>query len=144
MLTQAGVRAIILTEGINDVGAESAEARDVIGVHEQLIAQAHAAGLPIYGGTMVPFGGSDARYGGNYGTTAADDQRRAVNDWIRTSGAFDGVIDFDAALRDPRDRGRLLPVHDSGDHLHPSDAGYRKMAETVDLDMLLRGPLGTR
>jgi lysophospholipase L1-like esterase len=144
VLTQAGVRAIILTEGINDIGAESARADDVIEVYRQLITQAHAAGLPIYGGTLVPFGGSNAIYGGNYGTPAADAQRRAVNDWIRGSGAFDGVIDFDAALRDPADTGRLLPVYDSGDHLHPSDAGYRKMAETVDLGMLLRGATTTR
>ena len=144
VLTQAGVRAILLTEGINDIGAENARAADVIEVYQQLIAQAHAAGLPIYGGTLVPFGGSNAVYGGGYGTPAADAQRRAVNDWIRGSGAFDGVVDFDAALRDPRDASRLLPVYDSGDHLHPSDAGYRKMAETVDLRMVLRGALATR
>ncbi|GAB4079807.1 SGNH/GDSL hydrolase family protein [Modestobacter muralis] len=139
VLTQAGVRAVILTEGINDIGAENARAEDVIAVYQQLITQVHAAGLPIYGGTLVPFGGSNAVYGGGYGTPAADAQRRLVNDWIRSSGAFDGVIDFDAALRDPADTSRLLPVYDSGDHLHPSDAGYRRMAETVDLGMLLRG-----
>ena len=138
VLTQAGVRAVVLNEGINDIGAESAQAGDVIGVYEQLIAQAHAAGLPIYGTTLVPFGGSNAVYGGSYGTADADAQRRAVNDWIR-SGPFDGVIDFDAALRDPGDTSRLLPAYDSGDHLHPGDAGYRAMAEAVDLQMLLQG-----
>jgi lysophospholipase L1-like esterase len=139
VLTQAGVRAVVLNEGINDIGAEGAKASDLIDVYKQLIVQAHAAGLPIYGTTLVPFGGSNAVYGGGYGTPRAESERRTVNVWIRSSGAFDGVIDFDAALRDPNNSSRLLPRYDSGDHLHPSDAGYRRMAETVDLDMLLRG-----
>jgi lysophospholipase L1-like esterase len=132
VLSQAGVRAVILLEGINDIGAEHARAEDLIGVYEQLIAQTHAAGLPIYGGTLVPFGGSNAGYGGDYGSAYGESQRQAVNAWIRTSGAFDGVIDFDAALRDSTDPSRLQPAYDSGDHLHPSDAGYRRMAEEVD------------
>jgi lysophospholipase L1-like esterase len=138
VLTQAGAREVILLEGINDIGAESATATSLIQADQLIIAQAHAAGLRIYGATLVPFGGSHAQYDGNYGTTAGERQRQALNHWIRTSGAFDAVFDFDRALRDPSDPTRLLPAYDSGDHLHPSDAGYRAMAAAVDLRVLLR------
>jgi lysophospholipase L1-like esterase len=138
VLTQAGAREVILLEGINDIGAESATASDLIHADELIIAQVHAAGLRMYGATLVPFGGSNARYGGDYGTAAGERQRQALNHWIRTSGAFDAVFDFDRALRDPGDPTRLLPVYDSGDHLHPSDAGYQAMAAAVDLRVLLR------
>ena len=110
----------------------------LIQADQLIIAQAHAAGLRIYGATLVPFGGSNARYGGNYGTAAGERERQKLNHWIRTSGTFDAVFDFDRALRDPGDPTRLLPVYDSGDHLHPSDAGYRAMADAVDLRVLLR------
>jgi lysophospholipase L1-like esterase len=138
VIAQAGAREVILLEGINDIGAESAKASDLIQADELIIAQAHAAGLRIYGATLVPFGGSNARYGANYGTAAGETQRQALNHWIRTSHAFDAVFDFDRALRDPSDPTRLLPAYDSGDHLHPSDAGYRAMANAVDLRVLLR------
>jgi lysophospholipase L1-like esterase len=137
VLGQSGVRAVVLLEGINDIGAAGAQAGDLIAVYRQLVLRAHDAGLPVYGGTLTPFGGSAA--GGSYGTPGGEAQRQAVNEWIRSSGAFDGVVDFDAALRDPADPAQLLPVYDSGDHLHPSDAGYRAMAEAVDLQQLLDG-----
>ena len=137
VLGQSGVRAVVLLEGINDIGAAGAQADELIAVYRQLVLRAHDAGLPVYGGTLTPFGGSAA--GGSYGTPSGESQRQAVNEWIRTSGAFDGVIDFDAAVRDPADPARLLAVYDSGDHLHPSDAGYRAMAEAVDLQALLAG-----
>jgi lysophospholipase L1-like esterase len=85
----------------------------------------------------LPFGGSNAGYGGNYGTAAGEKERQALNQWIRTSGAFDGVFDFDTATRDPQDPARMLSAYDSGDHLHPSDAGYQAMANAVNLDALL-------
>jgi lysophospholipase L1-like esterase len=138
VLTQAGAREVILLEGINDIGAESATAEQLIQADQLIIAQVHAAGLRIYGATLVPFAGSNAQYGGNYGTPAGERERQALNHWIRTSGAFDAVFDFDRALRDPGDPTRLLPAYDSGDHLHPSDAGYRAMAVAVDLRVLLR------
>ncbi len=138
VLTQAGAREVILLEGINDIGAESARAEQLIQADQLIVAQAHAAGLRIDGATLVPFGGSNARYGGNYGTAAGERERQKLNHWIRTSGTFDAVFDFDRALRDPGDPTRLLPVYDSGDHLHPSDAGYRAMADAVDLRVLLR------
>ncbi|HST64496.1 MAG TPA: SGNH/GDSL hydrolase family protein [Mycobacteriales bacterium] len=138
VLTQAGARSVILLEGINDIGAFSARASDLIQADQQIIAQAHAAGLPVFGATLVPFGGSNGQYGGDYGTAAGERQRQRLNHWIRTSGAFDAVFDFDRALRDPARPDRMLPRYDSGDHLHPGDVGYRKMAETVDLRTLLR------
>jgi lysophospholipase L1-like esterase len=139
VLIQAGAEAVILLEGINDIGAGAARAADLIQVDQQIIAQARAAGLRVYGATLVPFGGSNEQFGGQYGTPAGERERQALNHWIRTSGAFDAVFDFDAALRDPARPDRMLPAYDSGDHLHPGDAGYRKMAETVDLEVLLRG-----
>ena len=137
VLTQAGARSVVLLEGINDIGAEGAQAADLIDVYRQIAAQVHAAGLPVHIGTLVPFGGSNAQYGDDYGSARGEAQRRAVNDWIRSQRVFDGVVDFDTALRDPADPSRLLPQYDSGDHLHPSDAGYRRMAEVVDLRALV-------
>jgi lysophospholipase L1-like esterase len=139
VLTQAGAKSVILLEGINDIGAFSAQAADLIQADEQIIAQAHAGGLRVYGATLTPFGGSNGQYGGDYGTAAGEQQRQLLNHWIRTSGAFDAVFDFDRAVRDPQHPDQMLPQYDSGDHLHPGDAGYQKMAETVDLGILLRG-----
>jgi lysophospholipase L1-like esterase len=136
VLTQPGARAVILLEGINDIGDRSAKAEDLIPVYEQLILAAHDAGLKIYGGTLLPFAGSNGTYGGDYGTPAGEAERQKVNAWIRSSGAFDGVIDFDKATRDPSDPTRLLPAYDA-DHLHPNDAGYQAMANAVNLGKIL-------
>jgi lysophospholipase L1-like esterase len=138
VLTQPGAKSVILLEGINDIGAFSAKARDLIQADEQIVAQSHAAGLKVYGATLTPFGGSNGQYGGDYGTAAGEQQRQKLNHWIRTSGAFDAVFDFDKAVRDPQHPDRMLPQYDSGDHLHPGDAGYQKMAEAVDLGVLLQ------
>ena len=88
-------------------------------------------------GTLTPFVGSHEQYGGDYGTPWGEQQRQAVNQWIRTAGAFDGVVDFDRATADPTEPDRLYPPYDSGDHLHPGDAGYAAMADAIDLDQLL-------
>jgi lysophospholipase L1-like esterase len=130
VLNQPGAKAVILLEGINDIGDRSAQASDLIPVYEQLIIAAHEAGLKIYGATLTPFGGSNTIYGGDYGTLAGEAQRQLVNAWIRTSGAFDGVIDFDEAVRDPSNPSYLLPAY-VGDALHPNDAGYQAMANAV-------------
>jgi lysophospholipase L1-like esterase len=126
-LGQPGVRDVILLEGINDIGYSRTPAAAVIAGYQHLIAVAHTAGLAIFGATLTPFQGSA------YYSAAGEADRDAVNRWIRTSGAFDGVIDFDQALRDPADPLRLRPAYDSGDHLHPDDAGDQAMADAVKL-----------
>ncbi len=123
----SGARYVILLEGINDIGYTLTPAGAIIAGYEHLIAAAHAAGLKIFGATLTPFQGSV------YYSAAGDADREAVDRWIRTSGAFDGVIDFDQALRDPADPLRLRPAYDSGDHLHPDDAGYQAMADAISL-----------
>ncbi len=105
-------------------------------MYEQLILAAHEAGLKIYGATLTPFGGSNAIYGGDYGTPAGETQRQLVNAWIRSSDAWDGVIDFDKAVRDPNNPTFLLPAY-VGDPLHPNDAGYQAMANAVPIKEIL-------
>ena len=136
VLTQPGARAVILLMGINDIGDRSTKASALIAVDQQIIQAVHNAGMKIYGGTLVPFMGSHDVYGGDYGTPAGEHERVKLNRWIRTSNAFDGVVDFDKALRDPSDPSRIFPPYD-GDHLHPNDAGYQAMGNAVDLDAIL-------
>ena len=138
VLVKSGARYVIVLEGINDIGipgafgltSEEVGAEDIIAGHQQIIRRARALGLTIYGATLTPFEGTAFP---GYFTAAGEDKRQAVNAWIRGSGAYDGVIDFDAATRDPGHHARLLPAYDSGDHLHPNDAGYQAMANSVDL-----------
>ena len=103
----------------------------IIEGHRQLIRRAHAKGLKIFGCTLTPFEGSFP----GYFTPAGEVKRQTVNAWIRTSGEYDAVIDFDEAIRDPANPTRMLPAYDSGDHLHPNDAGYAAMANAVDLKL---------
>ena len=123
-LDQPGVRDVIVLEGINDIGISTAPRTGrrahpgpIIAGYRNLIAAAHARGVRIFGATLLPYQGA------GYYSPAGEAIREAVNAWIRTSGAFDGVIDFDAVMRDPADPLRLNPAYDSGDHLHPNDAG---------------------
>lgn len=137
-LDKLGVRWILLHEGINDIATatllrrpqDQVTAQQVIEGMKTLAARAHAQGIRIGIGTLLPYEGTKQLY-----SEAAEDERQAVNAWIRTSGTFDAVLDFDLALRDPTHTTRLRPAFDSGDHLHPNEAGYRLMAETVDLHM---------
>ncbi len=127
---QTGVEAVILHQGLNDIRHHPEyDSEKIIGRMKEIIEASHEQGLKIYGGTLTPFKGS-----GKY-TPEKEKTRQEVNHWIRTSGEFDGVIDFDKALRDPEDPERYLPKYEAGDHLHPNDAGYKVMAETVDLSM---------
>ena len=140
VLAASGVKYVTLLEGINDIGfsgfipTEAVSADEIIAGYRQIITRAHAKGLLIYGCTLTPFGG----LGAPYETPAGEVKRQAVNQWIRTSDAFDAVIDFDRAVRDPAKPTHILPAYDSGDHLHPNDAGYRAMAESIDLRLFLR------
>ncbi len=145
VLAQSGVRAVILLEGINDLGtltrdrpASAAEhdrlVQAMIAAYRQMIERAHAHGIKVIGATITPDGGSDY-----YHPDAANEaDRQAVNRWIREPGHFDAVVDFDAVVRDPADPRRMLATFDSGDHLHPSAAGYRAMAAAIPLRLFAR------
>jgi lysophospholipase L1-like esterase len=113
----------------NDLPEQAVSVEQIIGGLKQLIARAHARHLKILGATLLP-GEGDILY-----TEEGEAKRKAVNEWIRTSKAFDGVIDFEAAVRDPDHPARLRPNYDSGDHGHPNDAGYREMADSIDLKL---------
>ncbi|MBO9558351.1 MAG: SGNH/GDSL hydrolase family protein [Caulobacter sp.] len=144
VLSQPGVRTLIVLIGINDIGGLSREGpvtpekrtavvSGLIAGYRQVIARAHERGIRVVGATILPCGGTKV-----YRSDAdADADRQAVNAWIRTSGAFDAVIDFDAVTRDPAHPERLLPAYDSGDQLHPSPAGYKAMGEAVPIGVLL-------
>jgi lysophospholipase L1-like esterase len=143
VLAQAGIQAVILFEGTNDIGQPDAPATDtnpcrsrtqvtadeIIAGYKQIIARTHARGLKIFGATILPYQGIGAW------TATGEAKRVAVNQWIRTSRAFDGVIDFDAALRDPATPSRMAPQYDSGDHLHPGPAGHEAMGNAVNLEL---------
>jgi lysophospholipase L1-like esterase len=132
-LGQDSVRWLIVLEGVNDIGGSrgtnSPVAADLIAAYEKFVEKARAKNIRVYGATITPFGGSQ------YASPAHEAARQTVNDWIRNSGKFDAVIDFDAALRDPQNPSHLLPVADSSDHLHPSVKGYQMMADTIDLKL---------
>lgn len=143
VLSRGGVTHAIVLIGVNDVGGQhrsggdTPETRkkmvdDLLTAHRQLVERAHAKGICVIGGTMTPYMGS------GYYKPDADNEadRQAINHWIRTSGVFDAVADFDAAVRDPAQPQRMLPERDTGDGLHPSLAGFRAMAEAVPLAAL--------
>ena len=136
VLAQGGVTHVIVALGNNDIlfvfsPADVVSVDQIVAGHRQLIRRARARGLKVYGATLTPFGGFP------FASAAKESQRQAVNHWIRTSGEYDTVIDFDAVLRDPNDPTRLRSddaiSYDSGDHLHPNDAGYQAMANAIDL-----------
>ncbi|MGH9615398.1 MAG: SGNH/GDSL hydrolase family protein [Acidobacteriaceae bacterium] len=142
VLAQTGVRYLIVLEGVNDLGGltklgdvpdadHTALVHRIIAAYQQIVMRARAHGIEAIGATILPYAGSDY-----YHPTARDEQdRQAVNQWIRAPGHFDAVIDFDRTMRDPNHPDRLLPSYDSGDHLHPSPAGYRAMADSIPLSL---------
>jgi lysophospholipase L1-like esterase len=135
-LAQPGVKDVILLEGINDIGNNAGPGgapltvQDLTDGYRTLIAQAHAAGVRVIGATLLPDKGNV------YYSEAAEAMRESVNTWIRTSGAFDGVVDFAAAAASPTDPTTLNPAFDSGDHLHPNESGMQALANAVDLSLL--------
>lgn len=132
VLAQPGVRWLVVLEGINDIGTGSS-ADDIFAYH-QIIERARQHGILVYGGTIMPFEGFSYA---DYYTPEREAVRQRVNEWIRTSGRFDRVIDFDKATRDPAQPSRLAAAVDGGDHLHPSAAGYRIMADAVDPELFV-------
>ena len=140
VLAQAGVRWLILFEGVNDLGdltrngevsaaEHSALMGRILSAYEQIIVRAHTHGIRVIGGTITPFGGSDYYHPG----PASESDRQAINAWVRAPGHFDEVIDFDKVVRDPQQPDHLLPAFDCGDHLHPNPAGYRAMGDAIPL-----------
>jgi lysophospholipase L1-like esterase len=134
VLAQPGATHMVVLEGINDIGMGRASgaapsAGELIAAHQQLIDRAHQHGLKIIGATLTPFEGAA------YFTPDGETKRQAINAWMRTGKAFDGLIDFDAATRDPQNPTKFNPKYDSGDHLHPNDAGYQAMAAAIDLKL---------
>jgi lysophospholipase L1-like esterase len=143
LLAQSGVRWALVFEGINDIGtadatadAQRAVTDELIRAYEQIIVRAHAHHLTVYGATLTPIVGSFYEDAGGL----REASRQAVNHWIRTSGAFDAVIDFDAAARDPANPSVIAPALDVGDHLHLNPSGYRALAAAVDLRLLRDRP----
>jgi lysophospholipase L1-like esterase len=140
VIAQSGAKYLLILEGINDIGRlhtvpdAGLTAADLIFAYDQMIQRAHAHGIAVIGCTLTPY------HGAGYSTENGEAIRKAVNEWIRTSGALDGVVDFEAAVRDPQHPDTFLPADDPGDHLHPNDAGYKVMGDSIDLKLFTRKP----
>jgi lysophospholipase L1-like esterase len=145
VLAQSGVSWLLVFEGVNDIGTAAATeaaqqqvTADLIAAYRQIITRTHALGIRVYGATITPFGGNTG-YDDPAGLREAS--RQAVNTWIRTSGRFDAVVDFDKAARDPANPRQLLPAYDDGDHLHFKPLGYQALADAVPAGLFRRVPL---
>jgi lysophospholipase L1-like esterase len=140
VIAQPGVRYLIVLEGVNDLGTltragdvprseHESLVHSIVSAYSQMIKRAHAHNIEVIGATILPYTGSDYYHPG----PGSELDRQEINRWIRAPGHFDAVIDFDTIMRDPAHPDRLLPAYDSGDHLHPSPAGYRIMGDAVPL-----------
>lgn len=150
VLAKPGVKWVLMLEGVNDISAsdtltdprEHATADQIIGGMRELIERAHARGVKIWGATLLPYKGTqvppDAGFEGPYFTAEGEAKRQAINHWIRAAHAFDAVVDLDSVMRDPTQPDRLRGDFDSGDHLHPNDAGYKAMAAAIDQRLFLQ------
>jgi lysophospholipase L1-like esterase len=140
VLAQAGVKYLVIMESINDIGHATDPAKpydvvtadDLIAGLTQLAIRAHTHGIKVYGATLTPF------VGAKYQSPAGEEMRQTINQWIRTTNQLDGVIDFDKVTTDPTHPGMFLILDDSGDHLHPGDAGYKAMGESIDLKLFTK------
>lgn len=140
VLAQAGVKYLIILESINDIGHaqdlvkpyDVVSADDLIQGISQLAARAHTHGIKVYGATLTPYGGA------KYASPAGEQMRQAVNQWIRTTNLLDGFVDFDKATQDPANPAVFSSTADGGDHLHPSDAGYQAMGDSIDLKLFTK------
>ena len=137
MIAQAGIKYLIVLEGINDIGHNvsatptdpAVTAQNLIGALEQIAIRAHAHGIKVIGATILPYENC------KYTSPQGEKMREAVNHWIRTTQNLDGFADFDKIVRDPTHPARMLALYDSGDHLHPNAAGLRAMAQGIDLSL---------
>jgi lysophospholipase L1-like esterase len=137
VLGQSGVKYLIILEGINDIGhtmaprnaEDNTNAQQIIWGLQQLVTRAHIHGIKVYGATLTPY------VGAKYQDANGEQMRETVNQWIRTSGAFDAVIDFEKVTKDPAHPDQFLPAYESGDHLHPSDSGYSAMGDSINLSL---------
>ena len=143
VLEQPGVKYVLILLGINDIGqpgtssapaTEAVTSDDVIAGLQQMADRAHQMGLQVFGCTLTPFAVATSV---GYWSPDKEATREAVNSWIRSGVAYDAVIDFDLAIQDPGNPTQMLPAYDSGDHLHPNDAGYQAMANAIDLTLFL-------
>ncbi|KAK3711869.1 hypothetical protein LTR37_009387 [Vermiconidia calcicola] len=150
VLAHSGVEYAMLFSGVNDIGTadptvvnQTTIGDRLIQAYAQITTRVHAAGIPIFGATITPFGCYNSTLQ-PYSDPIREETRLRVNDWIRNSGTFDAVVDFDAVLRDPRNSTQLAPWFDSGDCLHPNPAGYREMAADFPVDVFGRFEGGVR
>ena len=141
VLAQSGIKYAMIFEGVNDIGTADNTTYNqtligdrVIQAYEQMITRVHTFGIPFFGATITPFGAPNSTIQ-TYSTPERLATRDRVNEWIRTSGAFDAVIDFDAVVRDPNNPEQLNPIYNSGDYLHPNQLGYQVMARAFPLDV---------
>ncbi|MDT7813442.1 MAG: hypothetical protein QOJ42_3358, partial [Acidobacteriaceae bacterium] len=140
VIAQTGVKYLVIMEGINDIGHATDPAKpydvvtadDLIAGLSQLATRAHTHGIKVIGATLTPF------VGAKYQSPAGEEMRQAFNNWIRTTNQLDGVIDFDKVTTDPTHPGMFLILDDSGDHLHPGDAGYKAMGDSIDLNLFTK------
>ena len=137
VIAQAGVKYLIILEAINDIGHaydthrvyDVVSADDLIAGYVQMAERAHTHGIKVYIATLTPY------VGASYASPAGEQVRQALNQWIRTTSQIDGFIDFDKATQDPANPAMFLPAYDHGDHLHPSDPGYKAMGDAIDLKL---------
>lgn len=140
VLAQAGVKYLIILESINDIGhaMDPATPYDVVSADDlivglsQLATRAHTHGIKVYGATLTPY------VGAKYSSPGGEQMRQTVNNWIRTTNVFDGFVDFDKATQDPANPSVFSSTADGGDHLHPGDAGYKAMGESIDLKLFTK------
>jgi lysophospholipase L1-like esterase len=134
VLALDGVKYIIILEGINDIGGNQRKtnnvtADDLIWGFTQMVERAHAHGIKVIGATLTPYGGA------GYSYPPGQQIVETLNNWIRTGGVVDGYVDFYKATQDPANPTHFAAFADSGDHLHPKDAGYKAMADSIDLNL---------
>jgi lysophospholipase L1-like esterase len=140
VIAQAGVKYVVILEAINDIGHaygphrpfEELSADDLIGGYIQMIERAHMHGIKVYMATLTPYGGA------GYSSPDGEKIRQTLNEWIRTTKMADGFIDFDKTTQDPANPASFLPAYDHGDHLHPSDPGYKAMGDAIDLSLFTK------